>query len=80
MDVLGEERNEGGIGHERESQGCRGGQNSGLVVKEKERAFARARCFHDGGQHETRGLRELALGRKRGPEFGKRLDRVQQPS
>jgi len=40
--MFGEERNEGGIGHQGESLSRRGGQHGGLVVEEKERTFARA--------------------------------------
>ena len=79
MNMFREERNEGGIGHQRESQSGRGGQYGGLVAEKKKRTFARTRCFHDGRQHEARSLRELALSRKSRPEFRKRLDRVQQP-
>jgi hypothetical protein len=79
MHVLGKERNEGGIGHERESHGGRGGEHGGLVVEEKERAFARACGFHDSGQYEARSFRELALSRERWPELGKSFDRMQQP-
>ena len=56
-----------------------GSQHGGLVAEQKQRAFARTGRFHDGRQHQPRGLRELALSRQRRPEFGKRLDRVQQP-
>jgi len=78
--VFRKERNEGGIRHEGKSQGGGGSQHGGFVAKQKQRALARARSLHDGRQHEPRGLRELALGRQGRPEFGKRLDRVQQPS
>ena len=77
--MFGKERNEGGIGHQGESL-CRGrGQHGRLVVEEQEHTFARARRFHDGRQHEPRSFRKLALRRERGTEFGKRLNRVQQP-
>ena len=57
-----------------------GTQDGGLLAEQKQRAFASTRCLHHGRQHESRGFRELALGRQGRPEFGKRLDRVQQPS
>jgi hypothetical protein len=78
--VFGEERNEGGIWHESESQRGGGTQDGRLLAEQKQRPFAGARCLHYGRQHESRGFRELALGRQGRPEFGKRLDRVQQPS
>ena len=79
MHMFGKERNEGGIRHQGESQRRGGGQHGGLVVEQQEHAFARARRFHDGRQHEARSFREVALRRKRGPELGKRLNCVQQP-
>ena len=36
---------------------------AGLSLKSKERAFARARRFHDGRQHEPGSFRKLALRR-----------------
>jgi len=77
MHVFREERNERGIGHQRESQRGRGGQDCWLVAKKEKSAFARARRFHYGRQHESRGFRELSLGRKGRAEFRKGLDCMQ---
>ncbi len=63
MNVFREERNEGRIWHQGESLCCGRGQHGGLVIEEQKRAFARARRFHDGRQHEPRSFRELTLRR-----------------
>src|ERR1700722_16694626 len=51
MHVLREERKKCRSGQKGESLRRRGGQQGGLVIEQKERTFARARRFHNGGQH-----------------------------
>ena len=61
--MFGEERNEGRVRHQgKPLSGC-GREHGRLVVEQEERAFARARRFHDRRQHQARCLSELALRR-----------------
>src|SRR5215468_5259178 len=78
MNVLGKQRNDGRLWHEREASRGNRGQHSRLAAEGEHYCFAGTAGLHDSGNHGMCGLGKVTLRRHLRTEIGQRFDSFQQ--